>query len=138
MIVYTDGGSKGNPGQAAIGIILVKDDQIIKEYGEYIGISTNNQAEYKAIIKALELCKALKEKKIICYSDSILLINQLNGLYKIKNKDLFKLILKIKKLEINFQEVRYNFVPRENPYIKKAHLLLHKYLDEHLIPQGKH
>lgn len=126
MIVYSDGGSKGNPGPAAIGIILVKEDKIIEEYSEFIGIATNNQAEYKALIKALDLCLKYKETEILCYSDSILLVNQANGNFKVRNRSLYQLYIELKAKEKNFLEVKYNYVPRENPFIARADSLLHK------------
>ncbi|MCS6956820.1 MAG: ribonuclease HI family protein [Patescibacteria group bacterium] len=116
--VYTDGGSKGNPGPASIGVIIYLNNKIIFRHHSSIGIATNNDAEYQAVIFALEKIKELKNQyaidKIIFHSDSQLLINQVNGFYKIKNGKIKEYILKIKILEqeINLPIV-YKQIPRE-------------------------
>ena len=127
IVVYTDGGAVNNPGPAAIGIIIkeikrLRDKEIkIKEkkYSEYIGETTNNQAEYQALIFALKKAKSLfgkkkiKDSEVECYSDSQLLVNQLRGKYKILEKGLQPLFIEIWNLKQNFKSVSFNFVPRE-------------------------
>ena len=127
--VYTDGGSRGNPGHAAIGVIIVKDKDIIHEYSEYLGVRTNNQAEYTAIIKALEICKELFAGVLHVYSDSQLVVRQLNNMYKIKNKKLFSLYMETRKKERGYQAVYYHHVPRETECIAKADALVNECLD---------
>ena len=104
--VFTDGGSLNNPGKAASAYLVYKEDQFVTQGGKYIGIKTNNTAEYQALImaweKIIELHKLGKLKqieKIEFYSDSLLLVNQLLDFYKIKNKNLKEYYLQIKKLE---------------------------------------
>jgi len=127
--VYTDGGARGNPGPAAIGIIIVdEENKILEEHKELLGVKTNNQAEYLAIIKALEL--ALKYgSEIQCYSDSELMINQLLGRYAIKNEELKKLIQAVKEKEKMFKKVKYTHVKRNNLFIKQVDKLVNNALD---------
>ena len=104
--IYFDGGSRGNPGPAAIGVVFSDSKgEIIHSYKECIGEATNNQAEYRAIIKALEiLLKSDWQKnngensKITCYLDSLLVVEQINGNYKVKNHDIKQYIEKLSKL----------------------------------------
>lgn len=118
--IYTDGGSKGNPGPSSIGGIGYLDGKNFFEFKEFIGIATNNDAEYKALIKALELVKLpptnypLRPKKVEFYSDSKLMVNQVKGLFKVKNGRIREYILKIRGLEqeINLP-ISYHLVPRE-------------------------
>mgnify|MGYP001562139602 CR=1 FL=1 len=109
IIVYTDGGSRGNPGSAAIGVVIYDGTgHLLKSYGKAIGIATNNEAEYGAVIFALQKVKALlggeKIKKIQCEvrMDSELVCRQLNGGYKIEQERLFPLFIKIWNLRIDF------------------------------------
>lgn len=135
LIVYTDGGSRGNPGPAAIGVV-VKDaeGQIIKSYGEAIGERTNNEAEYEAVILALQKIRALlgKEKikniEIIINLDSQLVSSQLRGEYKIEEERLFPLFIKIWNLKMDFGEIRFKCVPREKN--KEADRLVNMALDK--------
>ncbi len=128
--VYTDGGSRGNPGPAAIGIALFNENkERIAEHKECIGDCTNNQAEYKALIKALELATAHCRKTIMCFLDSELVVRQLSGAYKIKNEELRKLFYLLKEREIAFEKVVYNHTKRENPFIQYADKLVNNALD---------
>lgn len=119
--VYTDGGSKGNPGPASIGIVFKIDEKIVFTYKESIGIATNNDAEYKALIKALSKIKNQKIKtkieRIEFYSDSRLMINQVKGLFKVKSGKIKEYILNIRILEqkINLP-ISYHYIPREKNY----------------------
>jgi len=118
--VYTDGGSKGNPGPSSIGGIGYLGGKKIFDFKKSIGIATNNDAEYQALIKALELVKLppttypLQPKKVEFYSDSRLMVNQVKGLFKVKNGRIREYILKIRSLEqeINLP-ISYNYIPRE-------------------------
>lgn len=134
IIVYTDGGARGNPGPAAIGVVI-KDvsGRVIKSYGEAIGEATNNEAEYRAVIFALAKLKALVGKKKIAgllievNLDSELVAKQLNGEYKIEEERLFPLFIKIWNLKMDFGEVRFRHVPREKN--KEADRLVNEALD---------
>jgi len=116
LIVYTDGASRGNPGPASYGFVIFdENNHKIKEKGQYIGINTNNFAEYSAVLKALEyirkkfLNQSLSIKFLI---DSKLVVEQLSGRFKIKSPNLRPFVQKIRKLEAKFKEVSYQHVPR--------------------------
>jgi len=118
--VYTDGGSKGNPGPSSIGGVGYANGKKIFEFKKSIGIATNNDAEYIALITALEKVKLpptpypLRPNKIEFYSDSRLMVNQVNGFFKVKNGKIKEYILKIRSLEqeINLP-ITYRYIPRE-------------------------
>ena len=128
--VYTDGASKNNPGPSAIGVVFLDSKGcLIAEHKECIGITTNNRAEYLAIIRALELGTEYCRGKVSIFSDSELVVNQLNGTYAIKVKELRDLFKQIKVNEGFYQEVVYNWVTRNNKNIKKADELCNQALD---------
>ncbi|OQB05468.1 MAG: 14.7 kDa ribonuclease H-like protein [bacterium ADurb.Bin212] len=137
IIINTDGGSRGNPGPAAIGVVFSSQNgELIHCHRECIGEATNNQAEYRAIIKALEiLLKSNWQKnngeksKITCYLDSMLVVEQINGNYKVKNHDIKQYIEKLSKLikEIG-KPVDFVHIPRERN--KQADKLVNQALDE--------
>ncbi len=129
--VFADGGSRGNPGPSASGYVLTdKEDNILVKKGMYLGITTNNQAEYNALKMALEECLHYSPKEVEVYMDSLLVINQIKGIYKVKNKDLWPLHDSIKKIEKKFKKVNYNHVPRE--FNKLADIEVNSALDAHL------
>jgi ribonuclease HI len=114
VIMFTDGGSRGNPGPAAIGVVI-KDasEKIIQKIGKYIGESTNNDAEYKALIEGISALKKTEATSVKCYLDSELVVKQLNGLYKVKNENIKIHWKKIKELEKGFEKITYSHVRRE-------------------------
>ena len=106
LTIYTDGGAIGNPGPAAFAYVIYKDKEIIDSHSESIGVATNNVAEYTGLIRALERVKKLLLSSnskpltsIIVFSDSSLMVNQLNGLFKLKNAVIRELVLKVRVLE---------------------------------------
>lgn len=119
LVIYTDGGSRGNPGPAAIGVVIVGDEIGKKEYGEYVGEVTNNVAEYKALIFALKKAKQLlgNEKSgstvLEANLDSELLVKQLNGEYKVKESEMRNLFMEVWNLKMDFREVIFKHIPRE-------------------------
>ncbi len=148
VIVHTDGGARGNPGPAAVGIVIERtqnpelNDQPkmekITEFGKRIGEATNNVAEYTAVVEALEYIRTQnpelndqqrKKTEIQFFLDSNLVVNQLNGLFKIKNAQLRALLMRVRQLE---QEVggvvRYANIPREQN--QRADFLVNKALDQ--------
>jgi len=133
VVIHTDGGARGNPGPAAIGVVIEKDGKKIHEFGKKIGESTNNVAEYTAVIEAFKKIKELgimnKELRINFFIDSKLVVEQLNGRFKIKDAKLRELVLQIKMLE---QEVggviTYHIIPREQNI--RADLLVNQALDQ--------
>ena len=113
--LFTDGGSRGNPGPSALGYV-VKDtsDTIIKKGAQYLGITTNNQAEYQAVKAGLMACAQITNNTVGVYLDSQLVAHQMNGIYKIKNRELWPIHQSIKQLcEENFKKVTFTHVPRE-------------------------
>ena len=109
--VYVDGASLGNPGPSGIAVIVKKDGKVLERYSSFAGVRTNNQAEYIAVLKALDMAKRYGNRVKI-YSDSELVVRQLNGKYAVKNKNLRELYRKVKNLEREFSEVKYIHVPR--------------------------
>jgi ribonuclease HI len=112
--LYADGGSRGNPGPSASGYVLLDmNDKIIVENGLYLGVTTNNQAEYTALKIGLE--EALKRgiQVLSVYLDSMLVVNQMKGIFKIKNHDLLAIHLSVKEHAQHFKKITYTHVPRE-------------------------
>lgn len=131
LYVYTDGGSRGNPGPAAIGIVFFDEDKNkIAEHKECIGEKTNNQAEYHALIRGLELATAHCRKKIMCFLDSELVVRHLSGRYRIKNTELRRLFYILKDREKPFEEVVYNHVKNSNQFIQYADKLVNDALNQ--------
>lgn len=132
-IVYVDGGARGNPGPAAIGVVIGLPGQGGKKYSEKIGRTTNNVAEYQAIIFALRKLKALIGKKqtknaeVEIRMDSQLAANQLNGKFKIKDSDLQPLFIEVWNLKQDFKNVSFIHIPREEN--KKADKLVNEALN---------
>lgn len=133
IIIYTDGGARGNPGPAAIGVVIAIPGKPEKEYGEYIGKATNNQAEYQAVIFALKKAKQLlggeSAKKIIVEIrlDSELIARQLGRAYKIKEGELKLLFVGVWNLTLDFARVDFVHVPREKN--RRADALVNASLD---------
>lgn len=126
--MFSDGGSRGNPGPSASGyVLLTMDDKLIKGEGIYLGITTNNQAEYKSLKFGLEDAKRFGAKKVSVFMDSQLVIRQINGQYKIKNRDLIPIFRDIKDLAATFDEISFTHVPRE--FNKLADAEVNKALD---------
>ena len=112
--LYADGGSRGNPGPSASGyVILDSDGNVIAEQGIYLGITTNNQAEYQALKLGLENCLSLNIRTVHVYMDSMLVVNQMKSIFKVKNRDLWPIHDSIKVLLPKFKEVTFTHVPRE-------------------------
>lgn len=118
IIIYTDGGARGNPGPAAIGVVI-QSESGVKTYSKAIGKATNNVAEYEAIIFALKKAKALlggekaKETDVEIRSDSELVVSQLRGDYKIKEHDLIPRFVEVWNAKQDFQSVIFDYIPRE-------------------------
>jgi len=134
ITIYTDGGSRGNPGPAAIGVVFCNEKgNVIKKYAEHIGHGTNNEAEYQACIFALKKFKATFTKKIAkqseveIRSDSELLVKQLNGSYKIEDSKIQPLFLELWNLCLDFAKVKFKHIKREKN--KMADQLANEALD---------
>jgi len=135
IIMFTDGGSRGNPGKAAIGVVFCNEKgQMIKNYSEYLGDNlTNNDAEYKAVILGLKKFKALfgkeleKNSEIEIRSDSELMVKQLNGEYKLQDPKIQQFFIEIWNLNFDFKIVKFKNIPREKN--KEADRLVNMELD---------
>jgi len=137
-VIYTnsDGGSRGNPGPGAIGVLIREDGKILTKYSQFIGRRvTNNMAEYEALIKALQLSLRHTEKEITCFLDSELVVKQLLGEYRVKNEKLLPLFLKVQKLQENFDKITYKHVSREDEFQQIADELLNLELDNNGFKQ---
>ena len=91
LTLFIDGASRGNPGHAGIGIRIEADGEVLKEYCAYIGYATNNVAEYRALIKGLEIAAEFKANRVTVFSDSELVVRQMNRTYKVKSEGLLPL-----------------------------------------------
>jgi len=140
IVIYIDGGSRGNPGPSAFGI-SISDGQknILKEYSQYIGEATNNEAEYQALIFALKKTKSLfgkekiKKMDIELMSDSELLIKQMKGEYKVLNPKIQTLFLKAWNLKIDFGKLKFFLISREEN--QEADRLVNEVLDTEVKTQ---
>jgi len=120
IIIYTDGGSRGNPGKAAIGVVFCNErNQEIKKYGEFLGDTlTNNEAEYLAVVSALKKFKTFfgkiitENSEVEIRSDSELLVKQINGEYKILDDKIQKLFIEVWNLKIDFEKIKFKHIPR--------------------------
>lgn len=130
VIVYSDGGSRGNPGPSASGFIIMnQQEHVMHEGGMYIGITTNNLAEYHGVRLALEKALSMNAKVVECRIDSMLVVNQLNGNYIIKNRELWPVYERIKELITHFDKVTFTHVKRE--YNQLADGMVNKILNAH-------
>lgn len=127
--IYTDGGSRGNPGNSASAYVICKmDGTVVEKSGSYIGMATNNQAEYFGFLRGLERARELGINKIHLFSDSQLVVNQMNGVYKIKNQELLPIYQDTKAVADGFERITFNYVPRE--LNKTADAEVNRILDE--------
>lgn len=134
LIIYIDGGSRGNPGPSGIGVLFLDEKQeILKQYSEFLGKKTNNEAEYLALIFAFKKIKALfgkdkvKSLEIEIRSDSELLVKQMKGEYKIKDPGIQKLFLEAWNLRIDFKNLKFYLIAREQN--KQADKLVNQAID---------
>jgi ribonuclease HI/probable phosphoglycerate mutase len=135
IIIFTDGGSRNNPGRAAIGVVFCNEKgDVVKSYNEFIGEMTNNEAEYRAVIFALKKFKSLfgkelaKHSEIEVRSDSELLVRQMKGEYKILDEKLQPLFIELWNLKMDFKKVSFKLIPREKNQL--ADKLVNQALDE--------
>jgi ribonuclease HI len=131
-IMYGDGGSRGNPGPAASGVVLFDEvGEVIAEASRFLGTQTNNYAEYTAIIIGLELAVAHDIDELLVRLDSELAVKQLKGEYRVKNEVLARLYLRVIDLSHDFKSIKFEHVRREKN--KHADALVNKALDEALL-----
>ena len=136
--LYADGGSRGNPGPSASGfVILDMAGNVLHEQGIYLGITTNNQAEYQALKLGLETALAkFQSRDVHVYMDSLLVINQMKRIFKVKNRDLWPVHDAVTKLLPKFEKVSFDHVPRE--LNKLADAEVNKALDGEIGGEAQH
>ena len=134
LVIYTDGGSRGNPGPAAIGFVICNEkEELIKQHGQVIENTTNNEAEYQALIFALKKVKALfggekaKDMELEIRMDSELIVKQMNHEYRVSEENLQPLFIKVWNLLIDFGKYKFIAIPREKN--READRLVNKALD---------
>lgn len=132
--LFSDGGSRGNPGQAAIGYIIEDPirGEVLKEHCERIGVETNNVAEYRALIEGLKAAQTFQPNRLICHLDSELVVRQLNGEYRVKMPALQPFFEEIQQLANELPDVVFTHIPREDNY--RADALVNRALDEMPAP----
>ena len=129
--LYTDGGSRGNPGYAAIGYLCFDENKKLVFKGkEFIGVATNNFAEYTALIKGLKICINRGVQNLSCFMDSELVVKQLSREYKVKNENIKPLFDQVLNLVKQFSNIGFNYIPRKEN--KEADKLVNEALDERL------
>ena len=113
--LYADGGSRGNPGPSASGYVLLNmNNEVLVQAGEFIGTTTNNQAEYQALKLGLEhALHDFRAREVHVYMDSMLVVNQMRNIFKIKNRDLWPIHQACQQLVVKFHKVTFDHVPRE-------------------------
>jgi ribonuclease HI len=132
-MIYTnsDGGSRGNPGLGAIGVIIRDGEKILSRYSAKIGNNvTNNTAEYEALIKALEIASKYTKDELTCFLDSELVVKQLLGEYRVRKPELLTLFLKVQRLQENFKSIKYKYVSREDKFQVIVDGILNEELDK--------
>jgi ribonuclease HI len=116
LVLHTDGGARGNPGPAAIGVVVEKEHdgglEVLAEIGEKIGVATNNVAEYRALIRGLDEAKRLGADEVTCLLDSTLVVEQMSGRYKVKHANVIPLHSEATELARGFKKVGYRYIPR--------------------------
>ncbi len=130
LIVYSDGGSRGNPGPSASGFVIMNDrEEVLHQGGVYLGITTNNQAEYHGVRLGLEKALEMEAKSVDFRIDSLLVVNQMNGVYQIKNRELWPIHERIKELVGHFESVTFTHIKRE--FNQLADGMVNKILNAH-------
>ena len=129
LVIYSDGGSRGNPGPSAYAIVVTKDGKIIYEHSEFLGINTNNYAEYRGLIAAIGKALELKETEAEFVMDSELVIKQMRGEYKVKSANIRELHEDAKAMSSLIPKVKFTHVKRENPMVSRADSLLNAEMD---------
>jgi len=136
VIVVTDGASRGNPGPAAIAFGLYDEDEnLLHEGAEYIGNATNNEAEYIALIRALDRCREYLTQEVEHYTDSQLVVNQLEGKWAVKAGNLKPLIKQISAMKRRFKPMIHRQLPRTNVMIRRIDSLVNEKLDRMGYPR---
>ena len=128
--LFTDGGSRGNPGESAIGVILEDPSagKVLKEHSERIGLGTNNTAEYRALISGLQMARQYQPQRLVCHLDSELVVRQVTGEYKVKMPSLQALVDEVQDLQKEFSSISFVHIPRRDNH--RADALVNRALDD--------
>ncbi len=132
LIIYTDGASRNNPGEAGAGVVILRDGEPIEKIARYLGTTTNNIAEYTAAIIGLEHAVRMGASHVTLIADSELMVKQLNGQYRVKNEGLKPLHAKARDLIARIGSVEVQYTPREKN--READALANKAIDEKIGP----
>ncbi len=129
VVIFSDGGARGNPGPAGIGAVISdgKTNEVVATVSKYIGSTTNNQAEYRALLAGLHKAKELGAEEVDCFLDSLLVVKQLKRVYRVKHPDIAVIYLEVWNFLSNFKKVRFHHIPREKN--KHADTLVNEALD---------
>jgi ribonuclease HI len=136
LITYTDGGARGNPGPAGIGVVIAEGDKTLESFGRYIGETTNNQAEYQALIAALERASALGAEEVECRLDSELVVKQMRQEYRVRDAALQQLFVKAWNHSVGFRKASFVHVPRDQNSLADAEV--NKAIDKRLGISGSY
>jgi ribonuclease HI len=136
VLTFTDGASRGNPGPAGVGVLLFDEsgEKLLQDF-RFIGETTNNEAEYRALLLALDRAYEITQESIECYMDSELLVRQLNGQYALKSEKLAKFFNEVKLRAAKFRSATFQHVPREHPRLQLADRLANAAIDEAMPPR---
>ena len=129
LTVYSDGGSRGNPGHSAYAIVVTENGKVIHEHSEYLGINTNNYAEYRGLIAGIVKALELKADEVEFVMDSELVIKQMNGEYKVKSPNIAELHQDAVALSSQIPMVKFTHVRRSNEFVSRADALLNRQMD---------
>ena len=131
LVIYSDGGSRGNPGPSAYAVVVTRDGKIIYEHAQFLGVNTNNYAEYRGLIAGISKALNLKENDVEFVMDSELVIKQMRGEYKVKSPNIKELHEDAKAMSSLIPHVKFTHVRRENPMVSRADALLNAEMDRH-------
>ncbi|OPY31387.1 MAG: Ribonuclease HI [Methanomassiliicoccales archaeon PtaU1.Bin124] len=130
LMLYSDGGSRGNPGPAAYAFIACDEQgKVLKQGSRYLGVMTNNEAEYLGLLAALQAAESLQADQVTMTMDSELVVKQVRGEYRMKAGNLAPLLQEARNIIAKFSEFKIQHVPRENPMISKADRMVNEELD---------
>ncbi len=136
--LYTDGGARGNPGPAAIGVVVCDaDDRVLQEHQEFLGVATNNQAEYTAVIQGLEIARRYGHEEIRVITDSELLVRQIEGRYEVRNGEIRRLHASLRDGLRAFSRVEFEHRPRRTGRLARADDLVNEELDSRGFPKSR-
>lgn len=134
LIIYTDGGARGNPGPAGAGVVIYQEkgdgEELAEKFGKYLGEATNNQAEYTALLLAITRAREIGATSIDFMMDSELIVRQMNREYKVRDQDLAVLFMKVWNEAMHFKKVTFTHIPREKN--KEADKMVNAAIDQAL------